>query len=54
VDVHYVEGNHITMLTSDKVITAINGDSLKDPKEFMKILTDDQPLECEKEERTRV
>jgi len=52
--VHYVEGNHITMLVSDKVIAAINGELLKNPKEFRTLLTEEQPFECEKEERTRV
>jgi len=30
VDVHYIEGNHLTILDSDRVIEAINGESLKD------------------------
>jgi len=52
VNVHYVEGNHVTILDSDKVITAINGESLQDPKEFRKLLTEDRPIE--EKERTRV
>lgn len=53
VEVHYVEGNHITMLESDKVIAAINGDPLIDPVLFKKLLTEDIPLEVEDEECTR-
>ncbi|KAL6257976.1 hypothetical protein P5V15_011572 [Pogonomyrmex californicus] len=34
VEVHYVEGNHITMLDSDKVILAINGDLIKAKENF--------------------
>jgi len=52
VNIHYVEGNHVTILDSDKVITAINGESLQDPKEFRKLLTEDKPIE--EKERTRV
>ncbi|XP_018362103.1 PREDICTED: fatty acid synthase [Trachymyrmex cornetzi] len=52
INVHYVEGNHVTMLDSDKVIAAINGESLQDPKEFRKLLTEDRPFE--ETERTRV
>ena len=51
VNTYYVEGNHITMLDSDKVIAAINGESLRDPKEFRKLLTEDRPFE--ETERTR-
>lgn len=25
IEVHYIEGNHVTMLDSDKVVAAING-----------------------------
>jgi len=32
VDVHYVEGNHVTILDSNEIIAAINEESLKDPK----------------------
>lgn len=53
-EVHYVEGNHITILDSDKVVAAINGEPLQDLKEFRKLLSDDRPSECEDEERTRV
>ncbi|KAL6257977.1 hypothetical protein P5V15_011573 [Pogonomyrmex californicus] len=54
VEVHYVEGNHTTMLDSDKVILAINGESLRDPKEFTKLLIEDQPYNnIELQERTR-
>ncbi|KAG5316385.1 FAS synthase, partial [Acromyrmex insinuator] len=52
VNVYYVEGNHVTMLDNDKVIAAINGESLQDPKEFRKLLTEDRPFE--ETERTRV
>lgn len=45
--VHYVEGNHVTMLDNDKVITAINGESLIDPEIFEKLLKEDRPLEFE-------
>ncbi|KMQ97230.1 fatty acid synthase [Lasius niger] len=54
VQVHYVEGNHVTMLDSDKVIAAINGEPLIDPKEFRKLLSEDRPLEYDDEhEHTR-
>lgn len=46
-EVHYIEGNHITMLDNDKVIAAINGEPLIDPIEFKKLLNEDRPLECE-------
>jgi len=52
--VHYVEGNHITMLISDKVIAAINGELLKNPKEFRTLLTENHPFECEEQKCTRV
>ncbi|KYN01849.1 Fatty acid synthase [Cyphomyrmex costatus] len=54
VNVHYVEGNHATILDSDKIIAAINGEPLQDPKEFRKLLTEDRPFESEETERTRV
>jgi len=54
VKVHYVEGNHVTMLDSDKVIAAINGEPLIDPKVFRKLLSEDRPLEYDDEhEHTR-
>lgn len=52
-EVHYAEGNHITMLNSDKVLAAINGESLLDSKAFRKLLTEDRPLEHEEQERSR-
>lgn len=52
-EVHYVEGNHVTMLDSDKVITAINGEPLIDPKAFRKLLSEDRPLEYDEHEYTR-
>ncbi|XP_024885303.1 fatty acid synthase [Temnothorax curvispinosus] len=54
VDVHYIEGNHVTILDSDKVIAAINGEPLRDPKAFRKLLAEDRPFECEDQERSRV
>lgn len=54
VKVHYVEGNHITMLDTDKIVTAINGDPLIDPKEFRKLLSEDRSLEYDEQEHTRV
>lgn len=51
--VHYVEGNHVTMLDNDKVVLAINGEPLIDPQEFKKLLNEDRPLECEEQEHTR-
>ncbi|XP_029167464.1 fatty acid synthase-like [Nylanderia fulva] len=54
VEVHCIEGNHITILDSDKVIAAINGEPLIDPKEFRKLLSEDRPLECDDAEHTRV
>ncbi|XP_011703203.1 PREDICTED: fatty acid synthase [Wasmannia auropunctata] len=54
VDVHYIDGNHLTILDSDKVIAAINGEPLQDPKAFRKLLTEDRPFECDdQQERTR-
>jgi len=53
VEIYYVEGNHISILDSDKVIAAINGDPMMDPKLFKKFLTEDLPLEIEEEEYTR-
>ncbi|XP_014477063.1 PREDICTED: fatty acid synthase [Dinoponera quadriceps] len=50
VEIHYTEGNHVTMLNSDKVVAAINGDSMLDSKTFKKLLMEDKPLE---EERIR-
>ncbi|XP_011878072.1 PREDICTED: fatty acid synthase [Vollenhovia emeryi] len=52
VEVHYVEGNHVTMLNSNMVIRAINGELLQDYKEFRKLLSEDRPFEYEDEERT--
>lgn len=52
VEVYYVEGNHLTMLDSDKVVMAINGESLYDPKVLKKLLLEDRPFDYE-EERTR-
>lgn len=46
-EVHYVEGNHVTMLDNDKVVLAINGEPLIDPQEFRKLLNEDRALECE-------
>jgi len=55
VEVHYVEGNHITILDNDKVAAAINGQPLQDPKAFKKLLSDDQSFESsEEQERTRL
>lgn len=51
-DVHYVEGNHITMLDNNKVVMAINGEPLQDPKAFRKLLLEDQPFD--EEEHSRV
>lgn len=45
VNVFYVEGNHTTILDSDKVIAAINAEPLQDPKEFRKLLIEDRPFE---------
>ncbi|KAL6430380.1 hypothetical protein ACFW04_007806 [Cataglyphis niger] len=53
VKVHYVEGNHVTMLDNDKIITAINGESLIDLKTFEKLLNEDQSLEFEEDENTK-
>ncbi|XP_032662832.1 fatty acid synthase-like [Odontomachus brunneus] len=52
VEIHYIEGNHITMLDSDKVVAAINGEPMLDSKAFKKLLIEDKPLEFP-EERTR-
>jgi len=32
IEVHYIDGNHITMLDSDKVVAAINGRQIKNVK----------------------
>lgn len=53
VEVYYVEGNHLTMLDSDRVVTAINGESLYDPKAFRKLLLEDRPFDADIEERSR-
>lgn len=45
VEIHYIEGNHVTMLDSDKVVAAINGEPLIDTKTFKKLLAEDRPLE---------
>lgn len=44
-EVHYVEGNHITMIDSDKVVAAINGAPIGNHKAFKKFIEEDQPLE---------
>ncbi|XP_070149856.1 fatty acid synthase [Polyergus mexicanus] len=49
VKVHYIEGNHVTMLNNDKIITAINGEPLIDPEEFKKLLSEDRPLDYEEQ-----
>lgn len=51
-EIHYIEGNHVTMLDSDKVVAAINGDPMLDSKTFKKLLLEDKPLEFS-EEHTR-
>jgi len=43
--VYYVEGNHVTIIDSDKVITAINGEPMEDHKMFKKFVTEDKTLE---------
>ncbi|RLU24885.1 hypothetical protein DMN91_002976 [Ooceraea biroi] len=54
VEVHYIEGNHVTMVDSDTVVTVIGGDPIEDPKLFKKLILEDRPLEEEDhEERTR-
>ncbi|XP_012234475.2 fatty acid synthase [Linepithema humile] len=52
-EIHYVEGNHVTILDNDKAAAAINGDPMIDPTLFKKLLTEDIPLEVEEEEYTR-
>lgn len=48
--VHYIEGNHVTMLDNDKIIAAINGEPLIDPEEFKKLLSEDRSLDYEEQE----
>lgn len=35
VEIHYVEGNHLTILEADVCATAINGDPIKDGASFV-------------------
>uniref|UniRef100_A0ABD2XI38 Uncharacterized protein n=1 Tax=Trichogramma kaykai TaxID=54128 RepID=A0ABD2XI38_9HYME len=38
VEVHYVEGNHVTILDHNKIAKAINGEPLEDAEEFKQLI----------------
>lgn len=46
---HSVEGNHVTMLDSYKIIAAIHGEPMEDPKTFERLIIEDKPLVDEAE-----
>ena len=39
--IHYTDGNHLTILESNKIANAINGDPLEDAEEFKQSISDD-------------
>ncbi|KMQ83820.1 fatty acid synthase [Lasius niger] len=53
VEVCYIEGNHITMLDSDKVVAAINGEHIKSVKKLKLDLTENDNLTSVKNIYTR-
>lgn len=40
-EVCYIEGNHVTMMDSDKVVAAINGEHIESVRKLKLDLTDD-------------
>lgn len=52
-EVCYIEGNHITMLDSDKVVAAINGEHIKSVKKLKLDLTENDNITSVKNIYTR-
>ncbi|EFN81866.1 Fatty acid synthase [Harpegnathos saltator] len=53
VQIHSVEGNHITILDSDKVVAAINGQQIEGVKKTQSNIIDDKPIISVESNRTR-
>lgn len=52
VDVHYIEGNHFTILDSDNVIAAINGEHIENIKRHLRTNVISDEILSDKDDRT--